>query len=94
MDSQNFTSTFTVDGVSVHALLTEPVDTDMTRGFDIPKPSAPAVAAAIFDGLENGEQEIFPDPMSASVAEAWRSGFAKALEREFAGLVTAAPLAS
>jgi hypothetical protein len=44
--------------------------------------------------LENGEQEIFPDPMSASVAEAWRSGFAKALEREFAGLVTAAPLAS
>jgi NAD(P)-dependent dehydrogenase (short-subunit alcohol dehydrogenase family) len=81
-------------GVSVHALLTGPVDTDMTRGMDIPKVSARAVAAAIFDGFENGEQEIFPDPMSAPVAEAWRSGFAKALEREFAGALVAPPLAS
>jgi NAD(P)-dependent dehydrogenase (short-subunit alcohol dehydrogenase family) len=74
-------------GVTVHAALTGPTDTDMTRGFDIPKASAESVARAIFDGLENGEEDIFPDPMSASIAESWRSGTAKALERQYAGLV-------
>ena len=74
-------------GVTVHAVLTGPVDTDMTRGFEIPKASPASVARAIFDGLENGEEDIFPDPMSASVAESWRSGPAKALEREQAVFV-------
>jgi NAD(P)-dependent dehydrogenase (short-subunit alcohol dehydrogenase family) len=76
-------------GVSVHAVLPGPVDTDMNRGFDIPKSSPESVARAIFDGLENGEEDIFPDPMSASMAESWRSGAAKALERENAALVAA-----
>ena len=49
----------------VHAVLTGPVDTDMTRGFDIPKASAESVARAIFDGVENGEEDLFPDPTSA-----------------------------
>lgn len=71
-------------GVRVHAVLTGPVDTDMTKGFEIPKASAAHVAAAIFDGVQNGEDEIFPDPFSASVAQAWREGAVKALEREFA----------
>jgi NAD(P)-dependent dehydrogenase (short-subunit alcohol dehydrogenase family) len=77
-------------GVTVHAVLTGPVDTDMTRGFDIPKASAESVARAIFDGVANGEEEIFPDPMSAAMAESWRSGAAKALERQNAALVEAA----
>jgi NAD(P)-dependent dehydrogenase (short-subunit alcohol dehydrogenase family) len=81
-------------GVSVHAVLTGPVDTDMNRGFDIPKSSPESVARAIFDGVENGEEDIFPDPMSASMAESWHSGAAKALERENAGLVTAEPVGS
>jgi short-subunit dehydrogenase len=76
-------------GVRVHAVMTGPVDTDMTRGLDIPKSSPQSVARAIFDGVENGEEEIFPDPMSASMAESWRSGVAKALERENAALVAA-----
>ena len=49
-------------GVRVHAVLTGPTDTDMTRGFDIPKSSAESVARGIFDGLENEEEDIFPDP--------------------------------
>jgi NAD(P)-dependent dehydrogenase (short-subunit alcohol dehydrogenase family) len=76
-------------GVSVHAVLTGPVDTDMSRGLDIPKASPESVARAIFDGVEKGEEDIFPDPMSASMAESWRSGAAKALERQFAALVEA-----
>ena len=81
-------------GVTVHAVLTGPVDTDMTRGFDIPKASPESVARGIFDGVENGEEEIFPDPMSQAMAESWRSGAAKAMERENAGLVQAAPAAA
>jgi NAD(P)-dependent dehydrogenase (short-subunit alcohol dehydrogenase family) len=81
-------------GVTVHAVLTGPVDTDMTRGFDIPKASPESVARAIFDGLENGEEEIFPDPLSATLAESWRNGAAKAMERENAALVQAAPVPS
>lgn len=74
-------------GVRVHAILTGPVDTDMNRGFDIPKASPGFAAAAIFDGLEKGDEEIFPDPMSQSIAEGWRNGVAKALERQVAAFV-------
>ena len=77
-------------GVRVHAVLTGPVDTDMTRGFDIPKASPESVARGIFDAVDNGEEDIFPDPMSASMANSWRSGAAKALERENAALAQAA----
>jgi NAD(P)-dependent dehydrogenase (short-subunit alcohol dehydrogenase family) len=71
------------DGVSVHAVVLGPVDTDMNRGFDIPKASRESAAAGIFDGLEKGEEEIFPDPASLSIAEGWRTGALKALERQF-----------
>lgn len=74
-------------GVTIHAILTGPVDTDMNRGFDIPKASTESAAGAIFDGLEKGEEEIFPDPMSQSIAEGWRNGVAKAMERQVAAFV-------
>src|SRR5438094_472579 len=70
-------------GVSVHRVLPGPVDTDMTRGLDIPKASPESVARAIWDGVEKGEEEIFPDPMSEAIAEGWRTGAVKALERQF-----------
>ena len=73
-------------GVSVHAVLTGFVDTDMTRGIDMPKASPESVARAIFDGVEEGEEDIFPDPMSQSMADSWRSGAAKALERQYAAI--------
>ena len=76
-------------GVSVHAVLAGPIDTDMARPFDGPKASPESVARAILDGVERGEEEIFPDPMAAALAESWRGGAAKALERQFATLVPA-----
>jgi hypothetical protein len=80
--------------VRVHAVLTGPVDTDMTRGFDIPKASPESVARAIFDGVNNGEEDIFPDPMSASMAGSWRNSAAKALERQNTALLQAASAAA
>jgi NAD(P)-dependent dehydrogenase (short-subunit alcohol dehydrogenase family) len=76
-------------GVRVHAVLTGPTDTEMTRGFEIPKASPQSVAQAIFEGVETGEDDIFPDPMSAALAESWRTGAVKAFERESAALVAA-----
>jgi len=79
-------------GVRVHAVLPGPVDTDMNRDWDIPKSSSASVARAIFDGVENGEEDIFPDPMSGSMADSWRSGAVKAFERQNAAFVAAEPV--
>jgi NAD(P)-dependent dehydrogenase (short-subunit alcohol dehydrogenase family) len=79
-------------GVRVHAVLTGPVDTDMTRGLDIPKAAPGSVARAIFDGVEQGAEDIFPDPMSGSVADSWHSGAAKKIEREYAAALDAEPV--
>jgi hypothetical protein len=44
--------------------------------------------------VESGEEEIFPDPMSRPMAETWRAGAAKALERQNAALLAADPRAA
>jgi NAD(P)-dependent dehydrogenase (short-subunit alcohol dehydrogenase family) len=77
-------------GVSVHAVLTGPTDTDLTRGYEIPKAAPESVAGAIFDGLERGDEDIFPDPMSEALAESWNGGATKAFERQFAAAVQSA----
>jgi NAD(P)-dependent dehydrogenase (short-subunit alcohol dehydrogenase family) len=74
-------------GITVHAVVLGPIDTDMNRGFNIPKASPMCAAQGIFDGLEKGEDEIFPDPASQAIAEGWRTGAVKALERQFAAFV-------
>src|SRR6202161_4580902 len=92
--TQSLRALLASQGVSVHAVVLGPIDTDMNRGFEIPKPSPESAAQRIFEGLEKGEDEIFPDPASQSIAEGWRTGALKALERQFAGFVpeTAAAL--
>jgi NAD(P)-dependent dehydrogenase (short-subunit alcohol dehydrogenase family) len=90
--SQSLRSLLAGQGVRVHAVLAGPVDTDMSRGLDVPKASPESVARAIFDGVEKDEEDIFPDPMSDSLAESWRSGAVKALEHQFAALVNAEPV--
>jgi NAD(P)-dependent dehydrogenase (short-subunit alcohol dehydrogenase family) len=71
-------------GVAVHAAFLGPIDTDMRKGFDMPKASPESTAQGIYDGLEKGEEDIFPDPVSQSIAEGWRAGVIKSLERQFA----------
>jgi NAD(P)-dependent dehydrogenase (short-subunit alcohol dehydrogenase family) len=92
--SQSLRALLAERGVRVHAVLAGPVDTDMSRALDIPKASPESVARGIFDGVEKEEEDIFPDPMSESMAESWRSGAAKALERQYAALAEAARVKS
>lgn len=89
--TQSLRAVLAGEGVRVHAVVLGPIDTDMNRGFDIPKASRESAAAGIFDGVEKGEDEIFPDPASLSIAEGWRNGALKALERQFSAFVPATP---
>jgi NAD(P)-dependent dehydrogenase (short-subunit alcohol dehydrogenase family) len=81
-------------GVSVYAVLPGPIDTDMVRDLEVPKTSPEDVARGVLEGVENGDEEIFPDPMSQSLAAGWRTGVAKELERQNAVLVASEPIAA
>jgi NAD(P)-dependent dehydrogenase (short-subunit alcohol dehydrogenase family) len=74
-------------GVSVHSVILGPVDTDMNRGLEIPKATVESAAQNIFEGIERGEEDIFPDPASRALADAWRTGAVKALEKQFTAFV-------
>lgn len=84
--TQSLRSILAPKGVSVHAVLTGLVDTDMTAGFDVPKAPPQLVAAGVFDGIEGGEEDIFPDPMAEPLADGWRGGSGKGLEKQYAGM--------
>jgi NAD(P)-dependent dehydrogenase (short-subunit alcohol dehydrogenase family) len=62
-----------------------PVDTDMAADFTVPKVSAASVATAILDGLEQGLEDIYPDPFAAEYGDAY-SVNPKALEGRIAAL--------
>jgi NAD(P)-dependent dehydrogenase (short-subunit alcohol dehydrogenase family) len=60
-----------------------PIDTEMARDIQLEKASPASAALAILDGLEAGDEEIFPDPMSQQAGELFLRS-PKALERQVA----------
>ena len=91
--TQSLRALLAAQGVTVHAVFLGPIDTDMNRGFDIPKASPESAAQGIFDGLNDREEDIFPDPLSRQVAEGWRNGVAKQFERQNASIVPESAMA-
>jgi NAD(P)-dependent dehydrogenase (short-subunit alcohol dehydrogenase family) len=69
--------------IEVHSVFPGAVDTDMIAGIEMPKTSAPDVARAIVQGVDQDREDIFPDPMSVAVYEAWTKDH-KAVEKQFA----------
>jgi NAD(P)-dependent dehydrogenase (short-subunit alcohol dehydrogenase family) len=92
--SQSLRALMAPRGVSVHAVMAGPMDTEMSREFPVEKASTESVARAIFESVQAGEDDIFPDPISATLAESWRTGAVKEMERQNAALVPAEPLAA
>lgn len=92
--TQNLRPLLASRSISVHAVLVGPTETEMSRGFEVPKVSAAYAAAAILDGVQGGEEEIFPHPMLEAAAQSWLSGEIKSLERQFAAFVVPAAVAS
>jgi NAD(P)-dependent dehydrogenase (short-subunit alcohol dehydrogenase family) len=72
-------------GVSVHGVYPGPVDTDMATGIPFDKTSPQDVASAILDGVEQGIEDILPDPMSAQMGGGFFES-PKALERQVAAM--------
>ncbi|MBM7503307.1 SDR family NAD(P)-dependent oxidoreductase [Agromyces aurantiacus] len=85
--SQAQRALFARRGVRVHAVLSGPIDTDMTRDLAIPKTAPAQVAASIFDGVLRDAEEIFPDGFSARFEDGWNEGALKAFERANAALL-------
>ena len=85
--TQSLRALLAADGITVHSVVLGPIDTDMNRGFEVPKASTESAARGIFDGLEKGEEDIFPDATSLSIAEGWRAGVVKALEQQLKAFV-------
>jgi len=75
-------------GTSVFGVYAGPVDTDMTRGFELPKTSPRDVALAILDGIEAGQEDIFPDPFAVDFGRRFGSS-PKASERQLATMAAA-----
>lgn len=83
--TQSFRADLGKRGITVHGVFPGAVDTDMIRAFQMPKTPAIDVARATLDGVEAGEEDIFPDPMSRQLYAAWREDH-KAVERQFAAM--------
>lgn len=71
-------------GTAVVAVMPGAVDTDMSKDFPPPKMPPAEVATAALDGLEKGEEEIYPGDMASGVRQGLDAD-AKAVEKEFAG---------
>ena len=75
-------------GVRVVGVYPGPVETRMTEGQEMPKATPDQVADAILAGLENGDEDIFPDPMSHVVYDKLMKA-PKQVEKEFAAMIPA-----
>jgi NAD(P)-dependent dehydrogenase (short-subunit alcohol dehydrogenase family) len=78
---------------SVFGAYAGPVDTDMVRELALPKTSPRDVALAILDGIEAGEEDIFPDPFAVDFGRQFGSS-PKAAERQIAAMVSSSAAAA
>ena len=74
------------NGTLVIGLYPGPTDTEMADPLTLPKVPSRVVAEALLDGLERGVEDVFPDPMSQQLFEAWKLD-SKAVERNIASVI-------
>jgi len=71
--------------IDVYGVYPGPIDTDMVRAVEGPKTSPAVTAQAIVAGVNAGQLDIFPDPMSQTVQGIWSKDPAE-LVRQFAAM--------
>jgi len=76
-------------GTAVFGVYPGPVDTDMSRSLDFAKASADDVAHAILDGVEAGQEDIFPDPFAVDFGRQYLAS-PKAAEQQMAAMASGA----
>lgn len=71
--------------IGVHGVFAGAIDTDMVRDMEMPKTSAEDVARGILEGLEQGLEDISPDPLARSLMETWKTN-PKEIERQLGAM--------
>ncbi len=83
--TQSLRASLTDKNIAVYGVFPGAIDTDMLAGVDMAKTSPADVAAAVVAGIQSGQEDIFPDPMSTQVYAAWKQDH-KAVEKQFAAM--------
>lgn len=83
--TQSLRASIASKGVAVHGVFPGAVDTDMLAGVDMPKTAPADIAAAVVAGIAAGQEDIFPDAMSAGLYAAWKADH-KSVEKQFAAM--------
>ncbi|MET0357181.1 MAG: SDR family oxidoreductase [Cellvibrio sp.] len=73
-------------GIFVQGVYPGPVDTDMTRDFEMDKAAPADVAAKVLNGLENSVEDVFPDAFSQSMYDVFLQD-PKQLEKQFGAML-------
>lgn len=79
-------------GVAVFGVYPGPVDTDMAKDIEMDKTSPQQVANNILDGIEAGQEDIFPDSFAKGFGEQFHSS-PKSSEQQIAAMVAEASAA-
>ena len=72
--------------IAVIGVYPGPVDTDMTKGFEMDKATPVDVAAVVLAGLQSGVEDVFPDAFSQNMYQLFTTN-PKQLEEQFAATV-------
>jgi NAD(P)-dependent dehydrogenase (short-subunit alcohol dehydrogenase family) len=78
--TQGMRAMLAAQGTRVVGVYPGPVDTDMAERVELEKVSPASVAVAMLEGLERGEEDIFPDPFARQIGATYATS-PKALEQ-------------
>lgn len=84
--TQAFRAELQKENIKVFEVLPGPIDTNMTKGQDMPKSSTSAIVEAVLEGIKNSELEIYPDEFSKMVKQRLQND-KDSLEKEFLNLL-------
>ncbi|AXX86526.1 short-chain dehydrogenase/reductase [Malaciobacter marinus] len=71
------------DEIDVYEVLPGPIDTNMTKGQDMPKATPESIVSNVFEAFFNKEFEIFPDDFSKQIKQGLEANQSQVL-KEFA----------
>ncbi len=72
--------------IAVVGVYPGPVDTDMTKDFEMDKAAPADVASAVLAGLKNGDEDVFPDAFSQAMYQVFVQN-PKQLEQQFGAML-------
>ena len=69
--TQALRGTLEKSGITVIGIYPGPIDTDLAKGIPLEKSTPEHAAANIVRGIEEGQTNIFPDPLALQIEQLW-----------------------